>query len=291
MEQFIDLSHPITDRPSCTLSLSDTVPKVHFQEREVSKGVLSVTSILQNMGSDVGTHIDLPGQLVDLSGSALVVGDYAPSRFVGEVLVIDVADKLDAIKPFFNVYGKFTVDAADEETMLAFLQSLERLQITARELDAAAERCGVSLTDLKGVLLFSGLSAYWKYEICESWQELYFFNPYLAVNACQLLADSHLSFVGIDAFHLEDPICNYGGDEAPLVLNPKCREIVAAKLERAARWLNHRLLLENDVLIYENLRIPKQLKNRTVKFSGVPLNIRLKGVTDNALVRPYVEVN
>ena len=148
----------------------------------------------------------------------------------------------------------------------------------------------VTASSLKGLLLYTGLSGWWRYEKFESWEYAYFYSPFLTEDACDFLIENKLSFVGIDAFQLEHSIINFNGYELPLVLHEAARKHVAGRLTQIELFNNHFALLGKDILIYENLKIPAEIKNQMVEFSGVPLNMRLEGMNDNALVRPYVSV-
>lgn len=287
MDRIFDLSQPIREETPCTFRTASAVPQVRYSEGE-SHGVIFITSRIDNLHSNTCTHIDFPGHLSEF-GSRFYnsVGAYPLSRFVGPVAILDFSFKLAAIESYFNEGGEFTVDAGDEERMLSFLSALNELEIRASDLSACAEQMNISLNSLKGVLIYSGLSRFWKYQTVESWNYIYFFNPFFSPDACQLILDSKLSFVGIDSLQVEHPVINYGGDELPVVLHPQCRKYISEKLELLESAANHRIFLGHDVLIYENLLIPRELAGRLVRFSGVPLNLQIPGLDDNALTRPY----
>ncbi|MGH9928036.1 MAG: cyclase family protein [Pyrinomonadaceae bacterium] len=287
MNRLFDLSHPITDNPPCTFRTADAIPKVRFSEGE-SHGVFFITSQVENLYSNTCTHIDFPGHLSEFGSRFLdSIGAYPIERFVGNVAILDFSSKLDALGVYFNDQGEFITDPSDPARMLNFLKSLEGLEISAAELAETLADVKVSLDSLKGVLVYSGLSRFWKYEIVESWNYIYFFNPFFSQEACQLIVDNEISFVGIDALQVEHPIIDYAGDELPVVLFEECRDYIAQKHRSLKGPMNHRLFLGHDVLIYENMRIPKELAGQTVWFSGVPLNFQISGLDDNALVRPY----
>jgi kynurenine formamidase len=140
---------------------------------------------------------------------------------------------------------------------------------------------------LSGILVYSGVGRYWTYDTFDSWSYAYFYGPFLSREACESVVHGGLSFMGIDAFQLEHPLINFSGDALPLVLSPECREYVNTRLPELSPFPNHQRLLSNDVLIYENLDIPGALGDQTAFFSGVPLNLQLPELTDNALARPY----
>ncbi len=96
--QLMDLSHPITDHPSCSFQMLDTTPQVSFQEGD-AHGVFFVTTRLDNLMLNLCTHIDFPGHLHTYENKFLQsVGEYPLDRFIGAVAVIDVSDKMSAIK-------------------------------------------------------------------------------------------------------------------------------------------------------------------------------------------------
>lgn len=288
--QIYDLSHPIREKPPCTFRTADAVPQVRYSEGE-SHGVFFITSRVDNLYSNTCTHIDFPGHLSEF-GSRFYqsVGAYPVDRFVGPVAIFDFSWKLGVLGPYFDDEGKFIVDARDESSTMSFLKSLDDLEISASDLNAAARKGKIDLSATKGILVYSGLSRFWTYQAVESWNYIYFFNPFFSEEACDLIVDNRLSFVGTDSLQVEHPMINFAGDELPVVLHPDCRDYVAKKLETLKSTSNHRIFLGHDVLIYENLRLPAELAGRTVWFSGVPLNFQILGLDDNALARPYASV-
>lgn len=288
-----DLSHAITDQQPCTFTVADKCPQVSFEEGE-AHGMFFVTSHVDNLSLNTCTHIDFPGHLPHIAERAShepqLVGSYPVERFIGPTLVLNVSDKLAQIQEYFTDEGHLEIDPRDGTKMLEFLRGLDELKIDLAELVERVDRCGCDLESLTGLLFASGANLYWKYEAFESWQYLYFYNPCLTREACEAIVAAKLSFVGIDAFQLEHPLINFRGDELPVILNPDCREFVRERLAVVSEFANHTMLLGNDVLIYENLRLPRNVRGVRGHFSGVPLNFQLPGVTDNALARPYFVV-
>jgi kynurenine formamidase len=217
-----------------------------------------------------------------------VVGDYPLDRFVGNVAIIDISDRLRPIKRFFDEHGALTVKPVDKSRVLEFLSALDFISVSDDDITTRLDRLGVGFDKLRGLLFYTGLCDYWRYRKFQSWDYIYFFGPYLTADACRLLCESGLSFVGIDTFQLEHPIINFNGDELLVVLNNEGRKFIDAKSTMIDAFSNHRALLSNDILIYENLSIPKQVVSRVLPFSGVPLHFQIPGLDDNALVRPYV---
>lgn len=288
MKRIIDVSHPIRDADPCSFGTSDNRPSISYEEGE-SHGVFFITSRVDNLHSNTCTHIDFPGHL---SGMAEKFGDsigkYPVERFVGSVAVLDFSAKIDSIRPFFDDSGVLAIKPGDAETLSKFLHALDELRITGNELQQALTRCGAS-SALKGILFYTGLSSLWQYKKFESWQYLYFYNPYLSSDACEFILAQNYSFVGIDSFQLEHPIINFRGDELPVVTDRQGREFIAARLSDInMKFSNHLALLGNDILIYENLKLPTECRDRIVDFSGVPLNFQIAGLNDNGLTRPYI---
>jgi kynurenine formamidase len=285
----IDLSHPIIDAPPCSFALADKQPRLTFEEGD-SHGTYFVTSSIDHLPSNLCTHIDFPGHLAHSTREEMqrTVGAYDLGRFVGDVVVLDFRHKLSSIATYFDEDGMLTIPSSDGDTMLSFLQALDTLCITDSELIDAVKAASATLSELTGVLFVSGASAVWQYHVFDSWAYRYFYNPFLSEAACAVLTAADISFVGIDAFQLEHPLINFRGDELPIVLHPSCREYVANRLQ-GTTFINHTALLGNDVLMYENLRIPPELCGRVLGFSGAPLNLQFPDLTDNALVRPYVQ--
>jgi kynurenine formamidase len=284
----VDLSHPITDKPSCSFSLVDRVPRVAFEEGD-SHGMFFITSHIDNLGSNICTHIDFPGHLMSLGPEEnWMVGEYPLGRFVGPVLICDVSRLVEPVLSHFSSEGLLKIEPSDGDAILAFLKELDVAVIDCAILEEAADQAEIALSDMHGVIFRAGISEYWKYATFDSWQYAYFYNPYLSDDACRLLIEADLSFVGIDAFQLEHPIINFEGDELPVILNPGCRNYVSAKLAEVNEFANHKLLLGSDILLYENLKVPVELGGKVAQFTGIPLNLQLPNVNDNALCRPFV---
>lgn len=288
---YLDLSHPITDNPSCTFNVIDITPKVRFLEGE-SHGAFFITSKIDNLFSNFCTHIDFPGHLSEL-GSRYheTVGSYPIDKFIGNVICLDFSNKLEAINEFFNNDGCSTLDLNSEQDVMRFLNQLDLLEISEIDIKKQLSDLKVELKECKGLLIYSGLSKLWKYEVYESWYYKYFFGPFFSQAACKILIDADISFVGVDYFQVEHPIINFRGDEKPIVINPECRNLVTEKLTKVNSSLVHTALLGNNILIYENLKLYEHLSGKQFFFSGVPLNMQITGINDNALARPYAIID
>jgi kynurenine formamidase len=286
-----DLSQAITNEDSCSFTIIDRRPSISYEEGE-SHGFNFITSCVSNLHSNIATHLDFPGFIPGLRKKFLPsIGEYSVDRFVGRVVVLDFSEKVEVIRHFFDETGKIKIDPKDGKSFMEFLILMSHLEISAIEIEKAMERINCDFTYIKGILIYSGLSSLWQYKKFESWEYLYFFNPYLSQDANEIIIRNNLSFIGIDALQIENPISNFGGDELPLVLNKKCRDYVYEKLRCLKTINNHTALLSNDILIYENLNIASEIVSKEVGFSGVPLNFQIEGLNDNALVRPYAFVN
>ena len=215
---------------------------------------------------------------------------YPIERFMGRVFVADFRDKLKPLIPFFDKVGKLSVPLRDEAAVMSFLKTVDELAISKDDIIDLLKTYDVAVSSLTGLVLYTGLSEWWRYEKFESWEYVYFYSPFLTEDACDFLIENKFSFVGIDAFQLENSIINLHGHELPLILHETARQYVAKRLGEIEMFNNHFALLGKDILIYENLKLPAEIKNHVVEFSGVPLNMRLEGMNDNALVRPYVSV-
>ncbi len=293
MSKIVDLSHPITDKAPCTFGTADKVPIITFEEGD-SHGLFFVTSRIDNLYSNAGTQIDFPGHLVGVKPTSAAarttyssVGEYPLERFIGKVAVLDFSSKMENLESWFDDRGVFNRDRIGQFD--EFVATFERLEINVDDLTGELDRLDVNLEELIGLLIFSGSGKYWSNEVFESWEYRYFYAPYFSMEAAQLLADtSSISLVGIDAFQIEDPVANFRGNELPLMINSKAREYVRTRL---ASWLgdtNHERLLGNGILIYESVRLPLDVAGKVGEFSGVPLNLQLPGLDDDAVTRPYL---
>jgi kynurenine formamidase len=286
-----DLSHPVTDELPCTFSVADKIPQLSFEEGD-SHGTYFVTSRLDNLYSNAGTQIDFPEHLAEVAAGRPdlppTVGAYPLERFVGPCAIVDFSALMDPLDAWFDDQGLFRRDqfGAFED----FLDILPTLQITADDLVAAIAACDCVIEDLRGVVFYSGSSKYYRPVRYESWEYRYFYAPFLADDACSMVVDAGLSFVGIDAFQLENPIANYRGDELPLMVNAQARGVA---LERLAHWrdhtehTNHFRILGSGLLIYESLAVSSEVVGTSGTFSGPPLNLQIPGLNDDAMARPY----
>lgn len=280
----VDLSHPIRNQPPCTFTTVDKVPSVYFEEGD-SHGDVFITSRIDNLYSNLCTHIDFPGHIPDRTGPDLrTVGEYPIERFVGDVAIVDVSARREALASYFDPNGYLSMDLNDAGRVGDFIESLEDLAIGPDEIESAIR------SDVIGLVLYSGLSRYWAYGIFNSWQYAYFYNLYFTKEACEAIRDRGMSFVGVDAFQLEHPIINFSGDEQMFAKAPKVREFVHHELQRVDSFRNHDVLLSADILIYENLRVPAELAGRTCRWFGPPLNLQLDDLNDNALCRPVAVI-
>ncbi|WP_163512190.1 cyclase family protein [Fodinicola acaciae] len=294
-----DLSHPVNDVGPCTFATNDKRPRVSFEEGD-SHGHLFITSRIDNLYSNTATHVDLPGHLVESARFGWpTVGQIPIDRFIGPCAILDFSHRCEALQDWFTDEGVFRrgrLERFDE-----FLALGRGLGVSRLELEGALKSVDAVIPDLKGVLLYSGLSRFWTNGVFESWEHAYFYAPFLMSDAIEFLIGeaSALTFVGIDAFQLEDPISNLRGDELPLISNElsviEAKRGVRTMVKAAvAHWRErsvHQQLFEASVVIYENLNVPAALANKCGTFSGPPLNLQLESLNDNALVRPYFVVD
>lgn len=282
-----DLSHPIRNEPPCTFTSVDKVPTVYFEEGD-SHGEVFITSRIDNLFSNLCTHIDFPGHIPNRTGPSLkLVGEYPIERFVGSVAVLDVRHRMEPVLRFFREDGDLSVDLSSEREVRQLVESLETLAIGRDEVEASL--AGVS--DPRGIVLLSGLSKYWAYGVFDSWRYAYFYNAYFTSEACEYIVEMGLSFVGVDAFQLEHPIINFNGDEQLFASAPRLREDIRSQLRAIDSFRNHDVLLGSDVLIYENLNIPDALAGVVCDWFGAPMNLHLSDLNDNAICRPIALFN
>ncbi len=293
--KIFDLSHPILDKAPCSFGTADKVPVVTFEEGD-SHGTFFVTSRLDNLYSNAGTQIDFPGHLsceIHPHDTGLptyhTVGEYPLERFIGPCFIANLMHKTKFLDDWFDHRGVFNRERIHE--FADFVAQLSNLKITADDYrDASRDSGAPDLAELTGVLLYSGNTAYWTHEIFESWEYRYFYAPYLSDEVTELLLAAQVSFVGIDAFQIENPIANFRGDELPLMINKTARDLVKDKLNEWKGSTNHERILGNGILIYESLSITQEIAGRVGQFSGPPLNFQLPGLDDDAIARPYFVV-
>lgn len=279
----IDLSHPITEAGPCTFSRLNQQPSVSFHEGD-SLGTFFMTSTVSNLGSNLCTHMDLAGHIV--GGVDLpLVGEYPVSHFVGAAIVVDVRDKMAVLDAFFDANGRSTISPDDTVGWTAFLAALQELEISKLELTERVDRVRGG-RHVQGVIFMCGNAPLWKPGRYNAYDYRYFFNVYLAEKAAQWLVSLGVTFVGIDAFQLEDPMINFRGDEAFLAKSSDLRREVIQRLGERELFSNHRTLLSNRVAIYENLKLGAELADTFGFFAGAPLNLQLAGMVDNAVCRP-----
>lgn len=280
----IDLSHPITADGPCTFSRLNQPPTATFQEGD-SLGTFFLTSVLHNLGSNLCTHMDLAGHIVTGGANLPLVGEYPVANFLGDAIIIDVRDKMAPLAPFFDENGRSIIAPTDVDGWSRFIAVLPLLEISKQELIERVERVRNG-RDVRGVIFLCGNARFWKPGQYNANDYAYFFNVYLAEKAAQWLVGLGITFVGIDAFQLEDPMINFRGDEAFLAKAQELRRDVLERLGMRELYSNHRTLLSNQIAIYENLNLSPDLANRFGFFAGQPLNLQLPGLVDNAVCRP-----
>ncbi len=287
--RILDLSHPIRSAATCSFEIIDTVPKISFQEG-VAHGGGAISARIDNLVMDSYTHVIFPGSRRHPRESGRTVGEYPLESFVGPAVVVDVSDKVARLDRFFTLEGRLDLDPRDEAAGLAFLRALDGLAVTREELAACLERNGLDLSGARGVLFYSGLARHWTYQKLQVWEHRYFFSPFLEPAACRDLAAAGVSFVGIDSLQIDSPWLNLTGQEAPFVLNPQCRRLIAER--RAASGPGAlSALFEKNVVIYLNLNLPSVLAGRVVEFAGPPWNLQIEGATTSSVVRPFVRMS
>lgn len=286
--QFLELSHSVTGDTPCTCQDIDIAPQVSFQEGD-TRGRFSIAARVDNLVLNAGTHIVFPGHLPAFlrlpTTQVSSKKEYPLGRFIGPVLVIDMSYKIKSIRHYFDDKGKFCIPYHDERQCLEFLLSLDKLEITLQEVCQRLAEMNIQLKEVRGIVFYTGLSAFWAYAKYEAWEYLYFFSPFLQKELCSFLIENNLSFVGIDSFQLEYPVIHLCGQEEPFVLNPACRDYILEKLGTFESVSNHRTLLKGDVLIYQNLRLPASISNETIDFFGAPWNLHLSESVDTLPVR------
>lgn len=284
---FIDLSRRIQPVASCSYSTTNKVPAVSFEEGDAN-GIRFISSKIDNLHSNIATHVDLPGHIADRpSWLAPRVADIPLERFIGEAVIIDVSDLSITISDWFGQDGNFPVERVDEfET---FLTDVAALEISTEILTGRLRACGVAeIADVDGILLHTGLGRHYRPGPHNAWSYAYFYSPYFSQGASRLIAQSGVKFVGSDSFQIEHPIINFAGDELPFMSNCKASSVRDHLLDEWKASTNHCVLLGAGVLIYENLQIDAESVGTRGTFHGVPLALDLPGVNDNALVRPYL---
>jgi kynurenine formamidase len=290
-----DLSWPLTSETPCTFSSSDKVPIATFEEGD-SRSLFFVTSRIDNLYSNAGTQVDMPAHLPssrqriesDVRPRKATVGEYPIERFVGDVAVLDFSAKMLPLEPWFDDDGVFVRDRFADFGV--FAEQLDGLEISVSEFDRALTDLQCNLDDLNGVLIYSDTSRFWVEKIYESWEYRYFYSPYFSTDLAKFLVDSRLSFVGIDSFQIEHPASNFRGDELPVMVNSEARQLLREINDGRKGHTNHDYLLGGGLMIYESLRLSTEVTGTRGYFSGPPLNLRLAGLDDGAMTRPYLIV-
>lgn len=283
----IDLSHELCSKPSCSYTASSFNAINAEQTKGQAIGTIFITTRLQNVYMNYGTHIDFPGHILsDESELAKNVGSYLLDKFVCEGIVIDVHDKLKDIIPLVNHKGYFNFEELGhgEQIIENFLSIIGDMEIT---LDDFLEKVGGQNVAEKAILFCTGLDKYWRYEQFEPWSYVYFFNPYISVELAKFLIEKKVSLVGIDALQIENPVINLGGREPFPMISEKYKGIIKRKLQEVSQNFVHQMLLENDIMIVENLKGLTEIPQPKFLFIAVPLKLTVPGCVDNSITRPF----
>lgn len=287
--EIIDLTHEINNDPPCTL-LPLAYNIVHAQEDTgESVGVTFRTTRLNNLHLNHGTHIDFPGHVRDIK-TTKKVGDYTIDKFIAETIVIDVSEKIDGIKCFFHMHGpdQGHLDASKFGTGDDFINKLLKL-FSGLEIKMDEFKALIGQNELsgKGLILYTGLSKYWQKKIFNGWQYLYFVNPYFSDDVIDIIVESGVRFIGIDALQIENPIINLSGKEFELVATAGLSNLIKSKLENISINLAHRKLLQNEILIIENMTNVNKIVGRKTILVAAPPRFSLSSCTDNSIARVF----
>jgi kynurenine formamidase len=275
--EIIDLSHELVMNRSCCYSTNpdNTIHPGHYTGQ--SRGVTFLTTRLDNFYLNYGTHIDFPGHLIG-EGKNRSIGSYELTRFISEAIIVDVRDKLKGINQLIDAKEriKWGNEKDGKNNLISIIDNMEISLSYFR---------GKVTQDLRGksVIFCTGLDRYWKYGVCAPWDYPYFFNPYPSPELAEFLAQSGVSLIGIDALQIESPLINF--EEPPSFLSSKHKKDFKKKLVEIEKNFAHRIFLDRDVCIAENLTQVTKIIGERVLFVIAPL--KLGFVTDNSISRAF----
>lgn len=294
MQKLFDLSHPILEKSPCSFRVDSNSPKFLFVQDDAN-GCFYINMQVDNLTMNYGTHITFSGALLrnqivmDKAYYKKTITDYNIEDFVGKVLIIDMSQKIKKMFNYFDKSGHFNIELTDINACYNFLKSIDELKITFKDFKCSVSANNLSLSEeIKGILFYTGLSKFWKYEKFESWEYIYFLGLDLTDDLSDFFIKQKLKFVGIDSFQLGNPIINFSSQEKAFVLSSKCQEFIKSKNNSLKHLGTREKLLANQVYIYENLNIPKELINSKMEFFGVPMNIGITDFNCCSIVRPFV---
>lgn len=286
--EIIDLSHELRSEPPCSYTSSPFNAISAEQTKGQAVGARFITTRLDNVYLNYGTHIDFPGHLFSDDESALKkkVSDYPLNRFITEAIVMDVSDKLENISPLIDRGGYINLEKLGygEEVAENFFLIIESMKISLYEFQTQ-----VKYQDIggKAILFCTGLDKYWQYGQFEPWRYAYFFNPYISAELARFLVKEKASLIGIDALQIESPLINFGAKEPFSFISEKYRKIIKEKLEEIHQNFIHRIFLENEIMIVENLMHLTKIVGQKVLFVVAPLKLNCPGTTDNSITRAF----
>lgn len=288
----IDLSHSLRNEPPCTFSTQEYTG-IHVEiDRGQGIGVSFITSVLNNLFLNYGTHIDFPGHLSfdHKAPTNIKVGDYPLSSFVTDTVVIDVRSKLDVIRGYYDKNGRIDLSSLGTGRQLIdkFFGILEQMAISLDEFIAQVPPT-VSL-EKKAVLFCTGLDALWQFKSSEPWQYSYYFNPFISPELATYLIERKVSLVGIDALQVENPLINFCGKEPHQMAWDGYEAFIEEQLKSLYKNLIHKLFLENNIMIIENLKNLNSLIGKSSLLCAAPLKLLASGCTDNSITRAFAVI-
>lgn len=285
-----DLTREIRSESTCILD-KGTQPRLN--NNSAGKQTRFITNVIDNLYTNIGTHIDFPGHL-GLNNKRLI-SLYDPKYFVGPAIVIDISDKTKVLMNYLNDEGLIDfeklapTDTHQPDRLQKYFELIDELEITKDEFENKLKEAQLELGENYFILFHTGLDKFWQYRSFEkAWQYSYFINPYFSDSLVSFLVSKKIKGIGIDCLQIENPIINI--PENDVFFSAERTELIR-RLTIIMANLVHIRLLKNEIILIENLTNLKTILNKKVLFMCFPPKFGIENkekdrrTDDNSFVR------
>lgn len=283
--EVIDISHPIKAETDLSFRKEDITPSCLYLE-DATEGIFYIHTQLNDLLMTYGTHICFPGCLtrnIIAQQNRMPVGKYKIENFLGKVFIIDVSFLYEKLMGYYK-NGILSIDLYSKTEVDAYLEELSSLNLKKINLT----QCLDALDQVSGVIFYTGLSKFWCYKKFDLMEYVYFQSFNLSKALCDYLIDLNIKFVGVDSFSLGNPFSVYSGHEKLFSCSRDALNLYSSIISNNNCHDAHDYFLNNEVFIYKNLKLYKNLSGKIFTFSGVPLNIQISDMDTSSVVRPYL---
>ena len=297
--KMVDLTHPIVEKSphdiaesTVTSNVTSEQTKIEKYEAEIiteapvtSSGIDFKVSRITSLRLNHGTHLDLPGHLIDARAIVArnkLISEYELRDFIMEAIVLNVKHKTDKFHTAIDKYidkRKWTLNLNPPDGLDDVLNAIsEHLVITEDDLDYDGS------LENKAILIYTGLSEYyWDFLAYKSDLSLYCFAPFFNSDLTEHLESSGVKLLGADSYQVENPMINFEKYET---VSETAKKTIATAVDDVRHSSNHQILLSRNVLVLENLTGDlRDLKNDKSLLICPPPKFAFGNCDDNSITR------